>query len=303
VRAQPAATRGQADVRPSQGLPQRADIEMHPATDQERMAGVRERPVTAPPPSSSTGPAGVMVMARDAAGRPLAHATVRIGSLPPVETDAQGRARTGPLAPGEYPVSLTHAAVGVLRGTATVGANAGDVEVRAEGGPPPRLRVRVNRVVAMAGVEARSAARSRGLDIQGFYERQARGQGLFLTDSVIQARRTARVTDVLRGVEGVRVMRYDPPGQSRGLNVDVEYRIVSARGSTGISRSGPCYMDVYVDGQLAQAGDHPETARNLDQVALRDVQAMEVYRGAAEVPTEYRGSSSSCGVVLLWTRR
>jgi len=214
VRAQTADTRGQADVRPAQGQPQRADVELHQATDMERLSGVRER--AAPPAASSAA---------------------------------------------------------------------------------------AQRTVALAGVEARATPRARGLETQGFYERRARGQGLFLTDSVIQARRAARVTDVLRQVEGVRVMRYDPPGQSRGMNVDTEYRIASTRGSTGITRSGPCYMDVYVDGQLAQSHDHPETARNLDQIALRDVQAMEVYRGGAEVPTEYRGSSSACGVVLLWTRR
>lgn len=303
VRAQTADTRGQADVRPAQGLPQRADIELHRATGQERLSGVRERPVAAPAAAPPAGIRAMEVVARDGAGQPLAHATVRIGSLPAVETDAQGRARTAALAPGEYPVTLTHAAVGERQGKVTVGADVGDVELRAGAGPPPRLVATAHRAVALAGVEARSAARARGLDIQGFYERRARSQGLFLTDSVIQVRRAGRVTDVLRQVEGVRVMRYDPPGQSRGMNVDVEYRIASTRGSTGISRSGPCYMDVYVDGQLAQSHDHPETARNLDQIALRDVQAVEVYRGAAEVPTEYRGSSSACGVVLLWTRR
>lgn len=214
VRAQTAATRGQTDVRPSRGVPERADIEMHQATEQERMSGVRERPVAA---------------------RPAA-------------------------------------------GTA-------------------------DSAVALAGVEARSAARARGLSIQGFYERRARGHGLFLTDSVIQARPTSRLTDVLRQVEGVRLIRYDPPDQSRGMNLDSEYRVASTRGSTGISRAGPCYMDVYVDGQLAQSSGHPESARNLDHLALRDVQAVEVYRGGSEIPTEYRGSSSSCGVMLIWTRR
>jgi hypothetical protein len=87
------------------------------------------------------------------------------------------------------------------------------------------------------------------------------------------------------------------------MDADEAYRIASGRASTSISRADWCWMDVYLDGQLVQSHDHPDQARNLDQVALRDVEAVEVYRGAAEVPTEYRGSTSACGVVLLWTRR
>lgn len=34
-----------------------------------------------------------------------------------------------------------------------------------------------------------------------------------------------------------------------------------------------------------------------------EYQAVEAYRSAAEVPTEFSGASSQCGVVVLWTRR
>lgn len=138
VRAQSADTRGQADARPATGLPQRVDLELHRATDMERLSGVHER--AAPPAAPSGGIAVMAVVARDAAGQPLAHATVRIGELPAVETDAEGRARTAALPPGEYPVSLTHAAVGVLQAKVTIVANTGGVELRARPGSPPRLQ-------------------------------------------------------------------------------------------------------------------------------------------------------------------
>jgi hypothetical protein len=132
VRAQTADTRGQADVRPSAGVPQRADVQLHHATDQERFSGVRERPVPAQAVPSA-GIAAMAVLALDATGQPLAHATVRIGNLPAVQTDDQGRARTAAPRPGQYPVTLTHAAVGALQGNVTIGAGMGGVELRVDG--------------------------------------------------------------------------------------------------------------------------------------------------------------------------
>jgi hypothetical protein len=36
---------------------------------------------------------------------------------------------------------------------------------------------------------------------------------------------------------------------------------------------------------------------------LFGLDAVEVYRSAAEVPVEYGGSNAGCGVILLWSRR
>lgn len=310
VRAQAGTLGDQAEVRPSPGAPARADLELRERTLQERTTGVTERAApgaagTRAPGAPASAAAGTFaVMALDAAGRPLAGATVRIGSLPAVVTDAGGRARGGILPAGEYAVSMEHPTVGTLTGRVTVPAGLGGVEIRPAGGAgSTSLAVVANRVVALAGVEARSAARSRSLEMQGFYARRQRGGGVFLTDSAIQARRAGRLSDVLRRVEGIRLVRYSAEGQQRSTDADEAYRIASGRASTSISRADWCWMDVYLDGQLVQSHDHPDQARNLDQVALRDVEAVEVYRGAAEVPTEYRGSTSACGVVLLWTRR
>jgi hypothetical protein len=42
---------------------------------------------------------------------------------------------------------------------------------------------------------------------------------------------------------------------------------------------------------------------NLEQVPINNVIGMEVYH-PSEAPSEYRsGSTSACGVVMIWTRR
>jgi hypothetical protein len=32
------------------------------------------------------------------------------------------------------------------------------------------------------------------------------------------------------------------------------------------------------------------------------VEAIEVYRSAAEIPAQFNGNNSACGVIVIWTR-
>jgi hypothetical protein len=41
---------------------------------------------------------------------------------------------------------------------------------------------------------------------------------------------------------------------------------------------------------------------DLREFALTGLDAVEVYRSAAEVPLEYGGANAGCGVILLWSR-
>ncbi|MGH7552217.1 MAG: TonB-dependent receptor, partial [Longimicrobiales bacterium] len=47
-----------------------------------------------------------------------------------------------------------------------------------------------------------------------------------------------------------------------------------------------------------------EAGESIDQiVSMYDLEAIEVYKGAASLPPEYSGSTGQCGAVGLWTRR
>jgi hypothetical protein len=286
-----------SEVRVAAGRPHREDLAL-PAP--------RTAAAASPASAPATGISGVL---RDAAGRPLAGAAVRLDALPAVQTDAQGRFRFRPAAAGEHRVSVAHPSTGSREVAVRLPGDAAELELRAGAGAA--LAASVQRVVQLAAIGARAQARRPGLDEQGFYDRQKTGIGVFLTDAQLQRVTGRSLPNVLRTVSGLNMMRVAGCGRGPCSSGSASMRALSprtlaasSRGSTGIDRSGPCLMDVYVDGSLvAGATLGEEGSHGLEDFLVADVEAVEVYRGSAEIPAAYRNSTSSCGVILIWTRR
>jgi hypothetical protein len=263
----------------------------------------RREDLALPAPRTASGPArttagtsagaGVSGVLRDAGGRPLAGASVRVGAAPAVTTDAQGRFRSRAATAGMHRVTVAHPSIGSRGVEVPLPAEAAELELRAGAGAT--LAASVQRVVQLAGIGARAESRRPGLDIHGFYERQKLGLGVFMTDSVLHINRASYLSEVLRRVPGVRLTRGSPE-----LTPIYAY---NARGSTGISRAGLCLFDVYLDGALVAGHSLPPgSGRSLNDFPLTSVAAIEVYSGPADVPIEYRNSTSACGVILIWSQ-
>lgn len=62
------------------------------------------------------------------------------------------------------------------------------------------------------------------------------------------------------------------------------------------NRTG-CPMRVFVDGMPSRLYDIGTDWR------VSELEAIEIYRDAAEIPAEYNSASSACGVLALWTRK
>ncbi len=138
-------------------------------------------------------------------------------------------------------------------------------------------------VFALPEIRVRARRRPTYLQQAGFEHRKSRGGGgAFVTRAEIQQRNPRMLSDMLRNV----------PGIVLGPTAFGDARASMAR-STGSRR---CPIQYFVDGQQT-------IGFNIDDVPPRDVEGLEVYKGASAVPGEYNRGSAMCGVILIWTRR
>lgn len=121
------------------------------------------------------------------------------------------------------------------------------------------------------------AAPSMGRRYADFERRKATGRGHYLTRSQIEQKGASTLADALRDLRGVAL---DCAGTGCAV------RMVRAP-----ARCAPEYI---VD----------ERSDNMfgPSVPIRDIEAIEVYLGPSDVPGEFAGTNSGCGVVVIWTR-
>ena len=116
-------------------------------------------------------------------------------------------------------------------------------------------------------------------DIVAFYDRAERSiNGTFITRQEIEDSHVMRASDLLRRIPGVQLgpMRY---------------------GSSAVQIRG-CTPMIIVDGV------HARFENSIDNlVTPMELEGLEVYRSAAQVPVQYGGLRSTCGAILIWTRR
>ncbi|MDX1648077.1 MAG: carboxypeptidase-like regulatory domain-containing protein [Longimicrobiales bacterium] len=139
----------------------------------------------------------------------------------------------------------------------------------------------------------------------GFVRRLQRGVGNFITPYDIE-RSPARSTEAL--FERIPSMRV---GTARsavgGLNLPMPHLGETIQFMTP---AGLCSPRVYVDGRPARLD--PRSGVTLSHhVPITDVEAIEVYQRAAEIPVEYAPGTqdlsdtelTGCGMILVWTKR
>jgi hypothetical protein len=160
----------------------------------------------------------------------------------------------------------------------------------AEGFGPLELSIQLlPQAMSVDPVEVTADAVERVLTKVGFYARQRVNAGYFLEREQIERKLgSARyVTELLTGVPGIEVLDAEP-GQ---IGSSVRFRgIMSIDRSCGPPRT--LVDGVAVEFELLEMLVQPE-----------DVFAIEAYRRPSEIPTEYRGANSACGMLLIWTMR
>lgn len=111
-----------------------------------------------------------------------------------------------------------------------------------------------------------------------FERRRDRGIGAFMRWEEIKAKNFNTVGEALRSIRGVRVV-CDQAAYECFVRM---------------ARTMNCSPLWFVDG-VQVASFHENTS-------IRDVYGIEVFRGPGEVPGEFAGSDSGCGVIALWTK-
>jgi hypothetical protein len=118
--------------------------------------------------------------------------------------------------------------------------------------------------------------------LEGFYRRKAAGSGIFITRQDIERRNTNVLSETLREVPGVRVIRAGP---RRGLRFD-----------SSNTKPFDCPPQYWVDGRRVSGAE-------IDDFPATDIEAMELYRGPSTTPNQFaEGVRISCGAVIIWTR-
>lgn len=116
------------------------------------------------------------------------------------------------------------------------------------------------------------------LESTGFYDRERRGFGSFLGPRDLERIPGAFPSQLLRRVAGVTV--------TRGR--------IYMRGQTGFM-GGPCSPEIILD-YMTLRGTSLD-----DVVRAYDIEAIEVYKGPASVPPQWR-DAATCGVIVVWTK-
>ena len=135
----------------------------------------------------------------------------------------------------------------------------------------------------------------RNLELNGFYERERLGIGKYVRREEIELRPSQNLAQVLSRVQGAAI-HYQGSRQ---------YIYFTRNGRPRLRQSfrGPpqnaCLPRLYVDGARVtyDANNDINGVVNPGQV-----EAIEVFRGPAEIPVQYNDSNSACGVILIWTR-
>lgn len=218
----------------------------------------------------------VVTVTSHGSGRPVMGARVSIvGTQIAATTDAAGRLRMAGLPTGTQTVEVRR--LGYATRLKLVNLQPGqstpvsfDLEVEAI--PVAAIRVEGKRLRDW-GAEY--------LERSGFDRRRKTGLGSFITRAELERRNPSFLSDALRAVPGINFQ----PNTMRG---DAYVSMVRA--------GRPCPIQYFVDGQLIGPGF------NIDEIAAGDVEGLEIYRGASQVPPEFNRRTASCGVIAVWTR-
>lgn len=137
-------------------------------------------------------------------------------------------------------------------------------------------------VVRLADIRVEVEASERLGVMADFERRRKKGIGHFFGREEIEERDPRYTSDLLRHVPGVRVGPYRPEGTEIIMGRDAAMK---------------CAPVIFLDGLYMKG-------LRIDDIPATTLGAVEVYRGASEVPVQFaQMAPTACGAILIWTRQ
>jgi hypothetical protein len=222
----------------------------------------------------------LLVTVLDEKGAPIQGAYVTVGGVEHgASTDREGVAKLAAIPQGNRLVEVKRQGYAYRRVAADfVGGDTVRKEVAMTPAP-----------IELEGIVVTTWGRSMALVRNGFYDRQRRGFGAFMTRQRLDEIRPYHTTEAFRYMRGFMVV---PMGST-----DV---VVGSRGG---GLRGACLPSVYIDGMLMFVMNARDEADAINMVSPDDIEAIEAFQGSASIPAQYNPTGSACGVILIWTRR
>lgn len=136
-----------------------------------------------------------------------------------------------------------------------------------------------------------------------FEERRLLRNGHFLDRSDLEDAKARKLSDVLSRIPGVRIMRGNLGrawiANSRGTS-SIMREFVPDRFDQAQGARRACYAHVYVDDAITFGGVGP--LFDINSIPPSEIEAIEYYSGAAQIPPKYNRTGSACGVLVIWTK-
>jgi hypothetical protein len=207
-------------------------------------------------------------------------------------SDSDGRFGLEGVSPGGHLVEVRQMAYRTVRDSlwfdATEGSLRVEIRMDREAIPLEAITVSVERGRPPGGVLARVFERADRV--------RAMGIGSVFYREDIERRGAQRLTHILAQAPGIRITQQSVGGR----NIPV---VVTTRAFSGFDHCMPLF---YLDGAPYALQNHE--GRFLgesvdDLMSTHEIELIEVYPSASQVPAEFSGSRAGCGVVAIWTRR
>lgn len=245
---------------------------------------------------------------RDSTGAPVAEADVIISDLGLMgSTDAGGQFRIPGVTPGMHTIQVRKIGFSF-------------VEQRIDFGTEGVERtLTMSRITTLDSVKVTSRYSPNDEAMRLFEENKKLGLGKFFTREDLEKARGRAMVDLLSQLPGTKTLSAQgglgyilSNRGTKSMSEPCQARLQdhpaadTARSNTRSARSAPrvcttaCFPHVFLDGMDISPGEVP----NINRFTPDQLEAIEVYSGAAQVPPEYnRLNKSYCGVIVLHTRR